>query len=148
MIPVDMIDVPSPDNPEAVGDCFRACIASIFELKAGEVPHFLKIELGTRYAWTYTLDQWLAPQGLWYCDFPTEVKTWCVHVPLDGVYAIGTGKSPRYPTWDHSVVVKLHRTEGMRIVHDPHPSRDGVTDGRITLVGMFLSRKVACKPVR
>jgi hypothetical protein len=144
MTPVDMSEIWSPDNPTATGDCFKACIASIFDLKIGAVPHFVKIDELVHYSWAYSLDQWLAPQGLWYCDFPATVKTYSVWVPVDGMYAIGSGISPRKPEWKHSVVVKLHRFEPLSIVHDPHPSRLGVA-GEITLIGMFMSRKPIVK---
>ena len=141
MTPADMLDVWSSEHPDAYGDCFSACVASIFDLKTGEVPHFMKIDKLAKIHWTYSLDQWLAPQGLWYCEFPAEVKTYSFWVPLDGMYAIGTGISPRRSDWNHSVVVKLHRFEALSIVHDPHPSRAGVVNGKITSIGMFLSRK-------
>lgn len=139
-----MTDVWSPENPNACGDCFRACIASLLDMKTNDVPHFVKIDMRAKISWTCTLDQWLAPQGLWYCDFPADVKTWCVWTPTSGMYAIGSGKSPRRSDWDHSVVVKLHRL-GMTIVHDPHPSRAGVVDNKITLIGMLMSRRPIVK---
>jgi len=144
MKPVDMIDVPKPGDKEAIGDCFRACVASIFELKVGEVPHFVRIDKKAGFHWTYCLDQWLAPQGLWYCDFPAGIMTWSVYAPLDGLYALGSGESPRFPGKMHSVVLRLHRVDGMQIVYDPHPSRDGVV-GNITSVGMFMSRRFTCR---
>lgn len=141
MKPVDMIDVRDDKHPDAVGDCFRACVASIFELIVGEVPHFMHIDKHAKFHWTYSLDQWLAPQGLWYSDFPEEVKTYTVFVPLKGIYGIGSGKSPRYPTENHSVVVSVTRFEGVKIVHDPHPSRAGLVNDKIEKVGLFLSRR-------
>jgi len=144
MKPVDMIDVPKKGDKASVGDCFRACIASIFETKVGEVPHFMMIDKRAKFHWTYSLDQWLAPQGLWFCDFPAAVKTWNVFVPLDGLYAIGSGYSPRFPASFHSVVVRLHRIDGLTIVHDPHPSRAGVVDDEFVNVGMFMSRRFTC----
>lgn len=145
MKPVDMIDVPAPDNPQAVGDCFRACVASIFEVKVGLVPHFMAIDKKARFYWTYSLDQWLAPQGLWYCDWPLEPKVWNVFVPMDGIYAVGTGESPRYPGEHHSVVVRLDRHKGLTIMHDPHPSRAGVVGDKIEYIGMFMSRRFTCR---
>jgi hypothetical protein len=150
MTPVDMLDIPgSPVAPdaEAIGDCFRACVASIFDLKADDVPHFLRIDKKAGFHWTYTLDQWLAPQGLWYCDFPAEDKTWSVFVPSDGIYAIASGVSPRYSNRRHSVVVRLHRYEGVKMVHDPHPSRAGIVDGKFKYLGMFMSRRFICRGV-
>ena len=140
MTPVDMIDIWSPDKPDSVGDCFRACIASLFDLLPGEVPHFLQIELKARWSWNYSLDQWLGPQGLWYCEFPYEIKTYTVFVPLKGMYAIGAGISPRRPDSQHAVVVKLSRYQPPEIIHDPHPSRVGIV-GEFKSIGMFLSRR-------
>lgn len=67
MKPVNMIVMHDPDNG-VWGDCTRACVASIFELPAEEVPHFgvngLTPQLpdGT-YEWWNNLMAWLEPRG-------------------------------------------------------------------------------------
>lgn len=144
MKPVDMIDVPKGDDPAAMGDCLRACIASIWEVKVGLVPHFMAIDKLARFHWTYSLDQWLAPQGLWYCEWPIEPRVWNVFVPMQGIYVVGAGGSPRFPGRKHAVVVRLDRAHGEMIVHDPHPSREGLAGGRVETIGMFMSRRFAC----
>jgi len=144
MKPVDMIDLPMEGDEQPMGDCLRACVASIFELKVGLVPHFMAIDRLAKFHWTYSLDQWLAPQGLWYCEWPIEPRVWSVFVPMDGIYVVGSGRSPRFLEARHAVVMRLDRIHGATIAHDPHPSRDGLQGGRIETIGMFLSRRFTC----
>lgn len=66
MKPVNQI---SPhDPPNSWGDCTRACVASIFELAAENVPHFAELgncpalEDGTR-PWWNNLIAWLNVRG-------------------------------------------------------------------------------------
>ena len=92
----------------SVGDCFRACIASVLEVPIAAVPHVAL--LGSR--WHRAMEGFLA--GL-----SREIE-WAPGVPPDGVWAIATVKSPRGQDVKHSVIWR----DG-KIVHDPHPSRAG-----------------------
>jgi hypothetical protein len=109
MIPIDMTQL-HDEEKGIMGDCWRCCIASILELPAGEVPHFVEL-YGNRYL-TKTR-KWLEERGFWlvdtayHCDYPG--------------YLMGSGPSPRDRDLFHVVVWRL---SGM--VHDPHPSRDGI----------------------
>ncbi len=107
MIPVDQEFMHDPDAG-SVGDCFRACIASVLELPIDAVPHFAL--LGSR--WQRVLDGFLA--GL-----SREIE-WSQGIPPDGIWAIATVQSPRAADVKHSVIWR----DG-KIVHDPHPSRAG-----------------------
>lgn len=117
------------DDP-GTGDCFRACVASVLELPLRAVPHFcgdrlrgVDIELNG-----WSLDNWFI-----------HVKTWAKLVGLEvelvknvegwkgrGVHkghVIASGPSPRdTKSTLHGVV--MNKDE--EIVHDPHPSRDGL----------------------
>jgi hypothetical protein len=44
---------------EPMGDCLRACVASIFELPIDQVPHFAEAE-----SWFSAMCDWLRPMGL------------------------------------------------------------------------------------
>jgi len=107
MIPVDQEHLHDPENG-SVGDCFRACLASLLEVPIAAVPHFAL--LGSR--WQRVLDGYLA--GL-----SREIE-WAEGVPPDDVWAIATVQSPRSSDVKHSVIWR-----NGQIVHDPHPSRAG-----------------------
>jgi len=132
---VDMTTKHEP--PESVGDCFRCCIASIMDLPASEVPHVYEgagYEDKTGAVGKKRLDDWLAGLGLFFMEFrftPEGLKDWrgymnCHHT-LSGIGPRGF----------------LHCCVGYggEVVHDPHPSRAGITpdDGHY-LVG-FICKK-------
>lgn len=136
MKPVDMIDVRDEKNPEAVGDCFRCCIASLLELPVSEVPHFTQEGIERKIHWTWLVNQWLDPRGFWYMEY--EWKSFpVVYVPNIWVYGIGSGWSPRFEGDQHAVVVRMRKWE-IEIAHDPHPSRAGFK-GEIRRVGVLVS---------
>lgn len=106
------------------GNCFSACVASLLELPIEQVPYFMgdePFDTEPRDDWFPTLLDWLEPRG-W----------WAVPVPLNNDWrpsglCILSGKSPR-GDFDHSVVAMGRGCgEPLEVVHDPHPSRAGVT---------------------
>ncbi|MHB1953445.1 MAG: hypothetical protein ACYCOU_06810 [Sulfobacillus sp.] len=130
MIPVDMLWVHDPENG-IVGDCFRACIASILELPAVSVPHFGAIDYASdnttnqTFEYLRELHDWLRPRGLAYMtqvwhgnppEYFREIEPFgfdCYHI-LSGMSHRG---------FMHAVVAR----NGL-IVHDPHPSRAGLSE--------------------
>jgi hypothetical protein len=100
------------------GNCFSACIASILEVALGDVPYFW----GPRQEW---FARWLAGQGLAAALYPRDV-----HVPLG--YSIAGGPSARFAGRMHACVA----LDGV-IVHDPHPSRDGLPLGVMEYVVIY-----------
>lgn len=93
------------------GNCFQACIASILEMPLKNVPHFM-----LERDWITAFDSFLARFGLVSVTLDADqVSGW----KPTGFHLIG-GKSPRGKFW-HNVVG--HNGE---IVHDPHPSNDGL----------------------
>lgn len=128
MIPVDQQIIRPADaawdkTREEAGDCLRAVVASIFELPLDAVPHFCDTGLerpGNKSVWAYALAGWCFTQGV--VVDPHEVLNEDL-LPLSGVpgYCILSGPGPR--GWRHSVV----GYQG-RVVHDPHPSRDGLVE--------------------
>lgn len=89
------------------GDCFRACVASLLELDLDQVPHFAARD------WPRSLELWLAERGL--CD------VWICWTP-DGWVPPGPHiRGGQCSRGSHAVVAV-----GAEIVHDPHPSREGL----------------------
>lgn len=95
------------NDPRNPGNCFQACVASLFDLPLEDVPHFVAEK-----NWWRFLEQWLLQFGL----YPVNIE-YKGFMPQG--YTILNGKSPR--GYAHSVIVK-----GGRIVHDPHPAGGGV----------------------
>lgn len=102
------------------GNCFQACLASIFEVSLEEVPDW---NINGEGRWLDLYDKWLAERGLAMVDIFINGNP-CREFPKSfDVYWIGGFKSPRF-NGTHAVVMKNHQ-----IVWDPHPQRDmGVGD--------------------
>lgn len=147
MIRVAQTILTGPGHPEFrpgnVGDCHRACIASIFEVALADVPHFvdypdgydadddpLTDEHGA--LWFRAMRRWLrtAPHGVeldvgYYDDLDaiTDHLAEAAAVNAWPLHTIGRVTSPRSVNgerWKHSVVVDRHG----HIVWDPHPAQD------------------------
>lgn len=100
------------DGSGRLGDCLRACVASQLDVDRAEVPHFVESTY-----WLKALGEWLYPRGLsvrW-VDPPR------FPVRFGQPEVIGLGMSIRGVM--HAVV--LDAATGA-LVHDPHPSRDGL----------------------
>lgn len=118
MIPISQNLFYDPDPSAIGGNCFQACVASIFELDLECVPHFCADQTDGR--WFLAFDEWcrknygLQPILLRYPFTPHGVF-------FGEGYAIRSGHSARGCL--HSVVV----LDG-NVVHDPHPDRSGLLD--------------------
>ena len=132
MTPVDMLQM-SQRERGIFGDCLRACVASLLDLPAESVPHFLQAAFKDRRmdeVLIYIAD-FLKPLGLGYLaiNMPTRglVHAW----PWYDCYHIMTGPTER---GTHHAVVGY---DG-EMVHDPHPSRAGLLscDGLVFLVSL------------
>lgn len=96
------------------GNCFSACIATLLGLPLADVPYFMEPE-----DWWDGFLEWLRPRGLYALCFPLKDQGW-----RPPGYHVLSGRSPRRPddpNAHHSVVAR-----GDEIIHDPHPSRDGL----------------------
>ena len=102
-----------------MGDCMRACLASIFELPIDVVPH-----LATLPAWPRDLDRWLAPMGLAH-----ERMNWPAS-PSPGYWPAGwwmaSVLSENIEGATHAVVMRgtgqtCGGDEWMAVAHDPSP---------------------------
>lgn len=107
MKPIDQTKLHDPNNGTE-GNCLAASLASILELPLSEVPKFE--DMGKK-SWFPALKVWLEDKGFTLLQWHDE--TW-----LPGYYLV-MGLSTRGV--NHQVVYK----DG-KLVHDPHPSRDGI----------------------
>jgi hypothetical protein len=102
---------------EEKGNCFSACVASILEISIEEVPFFMGPG-----AWWPRFQEWLEKRDYYPLSWSVPEKDQKNMAPY-GVHIL-SGKSPRdiqYPEYSHAVVAC-----GSEIIHDPHPSRDGI----------------------
>lgn len=121
-----------PDQNEH-GDCLRACVASLFDLEAADVPHFGEDGSDGPEMWR-RVNEWAKPFKLrtWITVFPgdTDLDALLAFVKIlngDTHYLVGGYSSSG--GGDHIVVA-----QGDRIIHDPSrmgsgiqgPSSDGV----------------------
>jgi hypothetical protein len=95
-------------------DCLVACLATYFDLPYEEVPHFVQTHEAM---WSEALRRWLNDRGY-------EVVCFDNHYPRRGLYMADGWTSRETPH------VTLWR--GVNMIHDPHPSRSGLTNIRRT----------------
>jgi hypothetical protein len=108
------------------GNCFSACVASIFEVSLEDVPNFINNEpVG---AWFFNWNEWLQQYNLRVESFavPDGDLPWCP------AWFIGGVDSPRGP-WLHAVVY-----EGQEMKHDPWPNHDGTSPFQYRFVHDFM----------
>ena len=116
------------------GNCFAACIASLFECRIMDVPPFHNPP-----AWLQDLDRWLAPRGFTYLELdwtdPRPFMSW-----HGSALCIGSGPSAR--GFPHAVIGRFSVTESghqhFENVHDPHPDRTYLV--RLSSIGLFLPK--------
>lgn len=103
---------------DILGDCFRACVASIFEMPIKEVPNFWEQTQDAETFWKLN-DDWIAKnKGCRCINF--SFKETDRHL-IDGVLCIAIAESPRGKC-GHAVVWQ----DG--VIHDPHPSKAGLAE--------------------
>lgn len=115
MIPVTQTKLHDP--PRQNGNCLAAALASILELPIEAIPEFEDMK---KSEWWDELKSWLKIRGMYIINFDGEN----IQFLLDNfdMYFIVSGTSPRGDC-NHSVIYK-----GNKMVHDPHPSGNGVTE--------------------
>ncbi|HXE63252.1 MAG TPA: hypothetical protein VN519_06900 [Bryobacteraceae bacterium] len=113
-----MIPVEQTRTEIGFGNCWQACLASIFEVPLSEVPDWNAH--GEKY-WGDEYDRWLAERNL--CMMEIAVGHEETTVRTFPGYYIMAARSPRF-SGTHAVV--CHQG---KIVWDPHPLREmGVGD--------------------
>ena len=125
------------------GNCFAACIATVFEVGLDEVPNFAAF--GSE--WWDKLQDWLKPRNLAFIELEAKGGEMPA-IPLlpDGVLCLACGMAAR--GFNNSVVVKYRSRDGkhwVELVHDPHPSDDGLQDTKY--IGWFMVIDPS-KPIR
>jgi hypothetical protein len=141
MIPASQLHGASIDGK--LGDCWRACLASILEISPIEIPHFA--ELYGIQRMTFETDLWLRERAmrlrflelvngsLRVCSVEAD-GTW-QQVPepeaIPGYLILGGWAGARHSvvaSTDALLVWLSHGRPGNRppFVHDPHPSRAGI----------------------
>jgi hypothetical protein len=110
---------------EEGGNCYAACLASIFEVPLEAVPQPTPAtyanNCGGWLEYQAEIDAWLRGRNLFEVGFPAGDNGW-----FPKGYAIAQFESPRIPGLGHAVV-----TLDGEIVWDPHPER-AQEHGRIT----------------
>ena len=101
-----------------LGDCSRACIASIFEFPIKEMPNFWESTQDVSEFWKMT-NEWMKKRFGMIC-FTVFVNDGHEYL-LKDVLCIALGKQERNGE-DHAVVWRNH------LIHDPHPSKAGLLD--------------------
>lgn len=119
MIPVDMEVY--KDN---LGDCFRACVASIFEFPVGDMPNFWEQTQDAAIFWEL-VDKWTSSK-MGYKTIPLKV-TQGLEFLIKDIICIACGSTPRSRE-QHAVVWKNG------CIHDPNPSRCGIGDPEVFVI--------------
>ncbi|WP_319456884.1 MULTISPECIES: hypothetical protein [unclassified Mycobacterium] len=111
-----------------IGDCWRAGIASVLGCPIVDVPHFVRDypnqEGDTTARWFDETQRWLTEHHgvtIVYYDQPDAVRAECRLQRSAFPFILIDGYSPRGVA--HVVVGDAITGE---VVHDPHPSRDGL----------------------
>lgn len=100
---------------EEVGDCVRACTASILDLPLEEVPHFVKDTPGPD--WYPQWEKFMREHGreVFMFNVPWEKP------PVFTNYYLASGITERGTK--HMVVMRQGE-----VAHDPHPDGNGLTE--------------------
>jgi hypothetical protein len=107
------------------GDCLRACVATVLELQREDVPNFAELDYFSG------LHDWLSNHGYqWqeirFADATHAAQAWFGYSTQ---LVVMWGDSPRFRSdgkrRQHSVA-GMASGYGLELVHDPHPSRDGL----------------------
>jgi hypothetical protein len=101
---------------DSLGDCFRACVASVLEFGITDMPNFWEETQEARVFWD-KVNVWLEENHSCKC-ITIEITKGCENF-TQNILCIAHGKSPR-GNEDHAVVWYNG------LLHDPHPLRLGL----------------------
>ena len=110
------------------GDCFPACLATVFDIALSEIPNFHRLSDGDEKLWWAAVRDWLYPRGFGLITIAIPDLEWLSSV--EG-YLIVYGQSPR--GLSHATVWR----DG-KMVHDPHPDGGGIEPEGIDLLYPLL----------
>jgi hypothetical protein len=139
VIPVAQLVVGDGKDGRPLGDCVRACVASIMEMRAEDVPHFVA---DAPTSWFRDLKRWLSRFGLtleWSRHDPTDVPPF-----WPSGWWIASVQSENFNGETHAVVMRGYDNghagdDWMSVAHDPspHPRRTPyVFVGRYSFVAL------------
>jgi len=123
----DQTEFSDPEN-NIKGNCLSACLASILDIDIKEIPNFCYF--GNNWASEFSKFIYKAGYNLdgsyYFKGLENDLREWADLLTLssgvDGVFIVG-GPSPRFNgNIHHAVLYKDNK-----LLHDPHPSRDGIT---------------------
>jgi len=144
-----------PSDQTPPGNCFQACVATIFGLALSEVPDEAdswKPGMSASDSWRAywpRFCKWLQARAVGYVEIRAE--TFVDHDSSLYVPCIASGPSPRDPSILHAVVIQYkridRRTVGPDWLHDPHPAQTWLADKQIETVGYFCSKPPKLVPV-
>lgn len=118
------IDAPLAER----GNCFPACIASILGVDLSDVPHWYGQDTaGDGDADWWAIVAWLQGRGTTIFAWDWSGLSDFMHRSLTGAVVILSGDSPRFVGTSHAVIGQLDGRGGWRLLHDPHPSGDGIS---------------------
>lgn len=109
-----------------IGDCLRACVASLLEMPIEVVPNFRQEAKGSKNESGIAIaNRWLVPLGLglFQTEWMSGESNWS---DMHNVHCIFTVPSQRFPDKTHSVVGRAIKIDSYvsrwEIVHDPNPT--------------------------
>ena len=119
MEPVFQTKFGGSEAPESEqGNCYAACLASIFEVGLEDVPDFTGTIMGG--GWFFVLQKWLKARNLSLLILDVGTK----FIDLPAGYSIASVKSHTLANPDDGHVVVLHNGQ---LVHDPQPKNAGMS---------------------
>ena len=107
------------DEPENMGNCYPACVATLLSMELHEVPHFHAMGMKWEEIWS-----WLRERGVYV--MPMEwplMPEW--HTLMTGTFGVFDGESPRFEDGTLHAVVGEITEGGWKLLHDPHPEGNG-----------------------
>lgn len=98
------------------GNCFNACLASLFEFPIEKVPNFFDVGGKDPATWWRAVRDWLRPYGFGVMNLDLTNPGMLQH--FEGIFIV-SGESERGV---------LHATlwENGKMIHDPHPTGTGI----------------------
>ncbi len=146
MTPIDQ-NIYSDKEKGIAGNCLQACIASMLDLPLDSVPHFMQDFPDNPWI---AAKKWIKEQGYIVFSFCTTAASVLDSLYIEGVcqniqgtecfvprYCILSGPGPRGV--NHAVIGQANGY-GVKIIHDPHHSREGLLDGH-RWVYFFLAKE-------
>lgn len=108
------------DDPDP-GNCWSTCVAMLVGMDTKDVPNFCGIYREGEARWLEEANRWLAKRGVLIMVFTSDPTTW--GESYRDTVCIASGPAVR--GHDHAVL-----WQGGKLLHDPHPSNDGLVEAR------------------